>query len=343
MPAIQVIKRRFPGHRFVLLTDEHAGRSNYVSSWDVLGPTGWFDEVIFYTPGKAVWDMSKKGFSLIRKVRKLSPEYIFNLSPVRSCWQTARDRFYFKHLIGHVRYNAPRRRVFFYRDEQSCKGADGCEPEWEILLGLAGGHGSGAGFKLIVPGNESARFQRIARAKGFCFLPEDKKQKLLAVGPGSKMPAKRWPAQNFCELGKLLLKKFPQLHLMVLGGREDEETGNELCRAWGERSCNFAGELSIYGSAAALERCAGFVGNDSGTMHLAAMTGAPCVALFSARDRPGKWAPYGDNHIILRHNTECAGCMLEECAAQHGQCLRLITPPRVFEAVRKILAGSTDA
>lgn len=347
MPAIQTIKKRFPGHRFVLLTDNYAGAGkNRVSSWDVLGPTGWFDEVIFYTPAAkryfALREAAKNGFLLLRRIRELSPEHIFNLSPERRTWQARRDIFYFKHLAGRgAHYHGPQRPGryrLFHREGGPCKSASSCEPEWKTLLGIAGGDESVPGFRLAIPEDERSLFLKLADAKGL-FLASQGEDRLLAVGPGSKMSAKRWPTRSFCELGKLLLKKFQGLHLLVLGGKEDQETGNELCRAWGGRAHNFAGELSVYGSAAALERCEGFIGNDSGTMHLAAMAGVPCVALFSARDRPGKWAPYGDNHVILRHATLCAGCMLEECGTHQGLCLRMITTAQVFEAARKMLTA----
>ena len=41
-----------------------------------------------------------------------------------------------------------------------------------------------------------------------------------------------------------------------------------------------------------------FVGNDSGTTHLAAMLGAPTVALFGPTD-PAVWAPTGPRVRVL--------------------------------------------
>ncbi len=113
--------------------------------------------------------------------------------------------------------------------------------------------------------------------------------------------------------------------------------GEELCADWGKRSYNFAGKLSVYGSAAVLEKCAAYIGNDTGTMHLAAMVGIPCVAIFSARDYPGKWEPYGEGHTILRYDTNCAGCMLEICP-QQNRCLNSITTENVLAPVMKMLS-----
>lgn len=93
----------------------------------------------------------------------------------------------------------------------------------------------------------------------------------------------------------------------------------------------------MYESAAVLKRSRGYLGNDTGTMHLAAMVGVPCVALFSARDYPGQWEPYGHGHAVLRHETDCAGCMLEVCHERGNECLRLISEEEVFEASRYLL------
>ena len=51
--------------------------------------------------------------------------------------------------------------------------------------------------------------------------------------------------------------------------------------------------------AARLERASAFVGNDSGTTHLAAMLGVPVVALFGPGD-PRVWAPPGDHVSVVR-------------------------------------------
>jgi ADP-heptose:LPS heptosyltransferase len=87
----------------------------------------------------------------------------------------------------------------------------------------------------------------------------------------------------------------------------------------------------------ALQRCLAYVGNDAGTMHLAGMVGIPCVGLFSARDYPGQWEPYGEGHVILRHETECAGCMRTVCPYDN-RCLDLISVDEAERAVNSIVS-----
>ena len=85
----------------------------------------------------------------------------------------------------------------------------------------------------------------------------------------------------------------------------------------------------------ALKDCALYVGNDTGTMHLAAAAGTACVALFSARDWPGAWYPYGVPQRVFRTALECEGCYLVACAERGNECLTRI-------GVGEVIDGCTD-
>jgi len=51
--------------------------------------------------------------------------------------------------------------------------------------------------------------------------------------------------------------------------------------------------------AAVLERCALFLGNDSGVTHLAAAVGTPVVAMFGSASPP-IWEPRGEQVRVVR-------------------------------------------
>jgi asparagine synthase (glutamine-hydrolysing) len=328
MPAIAAVREKYQNYRLILLTDRHPGSSGYVSSWDVLGPTGWFDDVMFYTPAGNPKGTLENMISLTGKLRKLAPKYVFDLSPERTTWQSKRDLFFFQHLVGIPEYCG---HGAYRKEGRNVVGTlPHLQPEWMRLLGIVKGE-AGNTFSLPIPDNERKIAQDVFESEG--ISPE---KKLLAIGPGSKMPAKRWPKERYAELGKRLMKHFPDSVLLILGGKEDKKLGDELCSEWGKHSYNLAGKLSIYGSAAVLGKCAAYVGNDTGTMHLAAMVGKPCVAIFSSRDYPGKWEPYGANHAILRHETKCAGCMLEVCT-ENNKCLAMISISDVYSGIESVL------
>jgi ADP-heptose:LPS heptosyltransferase len=199
---------------------------------------------------------------------------------------------------------------------------------------ITGFSDKGYAFKMEVPDEERTRTRELLRS-----LHIKDSTLLVAFGPGSKRPTTKWPLERFAELGRLLIQSFPTLEILILGGKEDAETGDTLCAEWGSRCHNLAGRLSVYGSAVAMESCLTFVGNDTGTMHLAAMVGLPCVTIFSARNYPGQWEPYGSNHIVLRHETSCSGCRLDVCLEHNYDCLLHITVDDVLQAVHNILSG----
>jgi ADP-heptose:LPS heptosyltransferase len=149
------------------------------------------------------------------------------------------------------------------------------------------------------------------------------------------MPAKRWPAERFESVARTLVDRH-DLWPVVFGGREDMEAGANLLKACG-RGYNAAGQLGVRAAAVALGRCRFYVGNDTGTMHLAAAGGAPCVAVFSSRDWPGAWDPYGVDREILRTQIDCQGCYLEECVTRKNECLTRISTTEVLQACESLI------
>ena len=334
LPAIELIRQRFPKHRFVLLTDRHPAGSGYVSAWDLCKATGWFDTAMFYDP-KANGPAALVAWAgLLRQLRALDVDQFFNLAPGRTASQAARDRWILNRLVRPRVYHAPA--ILRSPTPDPAKPLPRVEPEWRHTLRSVGAQGAeGQAFRLPIPGPERETALRLAGADGV-----EVGAKVIAFGPGSKMPAKRWPAERFAELGMRIRKDFPDLQFVVLGGSEDAGLGQALCAGWGGKSHNLAGKLSPFGSAALLECCIAYVGNDTGTMHLAAMSGVPCVAIFSARDSPGRWDPYGERHIVLRRDVACAGCLLEVCERYDNKCLKQIGVEDVYGAMKKQLADS---
>lgn len=333
LPAIACIRSRHPDHRLVLVTDRHHVGKGYVSSWDVLGPTGWFDEVVFYTPRRGLRGAVRLGWEMVRRLRRMRPTHAFDLAPQRARRAVLPGRRFFSHAVGVGEYHVGT--AFVAPPRQADGTLPRIEPEWQRLLRIAGG-GPQIGWHPDVPEAYRREAADLLAREG---VPA--RGLKIAVGPGSKMPAKQWPLERFAELGHRLLAADSTLQLLVLGGPRDAAIGDVLTQAWGSRAFNLAGRLSVWGSAGVLERCALYVGNDTGTMHLAAVVGVPCVALFSARDYPGKWEPFGNGHSVLRHETACAGCMQEVCDIGN-QCLAHISVDAVLARIRRSTTTSPN-
>lgn len=330
LPAFQSIRAQYQSDQIILLTDRHPSRGHYVSAWDVLGPTGLLDGVMYYPVFGGKWKNLWTYVVLAWRLRRLSPKEVINLAPRVREQELWRDALFFRVLVSSNRYRALPASGLPLRNPE---GLSSSRQEWQrVLEAVAGGEGSYA-YDLQLP-KWATNEARIA-----LWNVGDAATTWVAIAPGSKMPAKRWSLERFEALGHRILSENPSVMLAVIGGNDDLEIGDLLCSAWGARSANLAGKLSIFGSAAVLKRCSVYVGNDSGAMHLAALVGTPCVAIFSARDVRGKWEPYGSSHRVLRQETDCAGCMLEICD-RGNECLDRISVECVLGAYRELASVS---
>lgn len=114
---------------------------------------------------------------------------------------------------------------------------------------------------------------------------------ILAVAPVAAIPSKTWPAERWAELVRRALDepRFADWRVMAVGGPGDRAAAAPVLEAAGAAGVDAVGKLDILASAAALQRASLFVGNDSGTMHLAAAAGTPTLGLFGQTD----WRRYG--------------------------------------------------
>jgi heptosyltransferase III len=116
----------------------------------------------------------------------------------------------------------------------------------------------------------------------------------LGIGPTANWGPKVWPAERFIELYRALTAPGAPLagaRTVVLGGPGAQERvmAAPVLAALGERAVDLVGSLELPEVAAVLARCAMFVGNDSGLMHMAAATGTPTLGLFG----PSEVTEYG--------------------------------------------------
>jgi heptosyltransferase III len=161
------------------------------------------------------------------------------------------------------------------------------------------------------------------------------RQPVIAVGIWSNMSAKRWPLQRYEYVVHKLICEYNAFPV-VLGSSDEAKVGLEFIKRCG-RGAVIAGSLSILECIEFLRRCSIYIGNDTGVMHMAACAKIPCVAIFSSRDAPGRWYPYGTIYKVFRRSLPCEGCMLRECISQNMRCMLSVEPDEVANACRNFL------
>ena len=113
---------------------------------------------------------------------------------------------------------------------------------------------------------------------------------LLVPGAAPHRPAKRWPAQRYAALARLLAAR--GLTPVILGAAAERTLGAEIA-ALCPGARDLTGRTDLFALAGLAARARLAVGNDTGPMHLIAATGCPSLVLFSAESDPARTAPAG--------------------------------------------------
>jgi ADP-heptose:LPS heptosyltransferase len=126
---------------------------------------------------------------------------------------------------------------------------------------------------------------------------------VLGIGPAANWRGKEWRANRFAELVRRLTAAsgmLPGARVAVLAAGHERRQAEPLLSVLPDnRRIDLVGKLDLLSSAAALRRCALFIGNDTGLMHIAAAVGTPTLGLFGPSP-PEQYAPWGPLAAYVR-------------------------------------------
>ena len=160
----------------------------------------------------------------------------------------------------------------------------------------------------------------------------------LAVLPGAARGAsKRWPPEFFAEAARRALDAGLAANVAVCGTPGEAAECEAVASALGAARCvNLCGRTGLGELASLLSRCRAALSNDSGGMHIAALAGTPVVAVFGLTD-PAKTGPLGTAVAVAAEGVRHARAIPRE-SAEAERALRSVTPSRVFEALKGLVA-----
>jgi heptosyltransferase-2 len=161
-----------------------------------------------------------------------------------------------------------------------------------------------------------------------------RKERLVALAPGSVWATKRWPA--YPELASQL-----KVRGVVIGSAEDAPLAAAIVEASGGRAIDATGKLSLLASAELIGRCGALVTNDSAPLHLASAMNTPTVAIFGPTVPEFGFGPLADLARVIGHvSLACRPCDRhgpQQCPLRHWRCMREITAESVATTVHELL------
>jgi lipopolysaccharide heptosyltransferase II len=231
----------------------------------------------------------------------------------------------------------------------------GSRHEAEHYLAVAEAFGATTPDKhLHIPLSDEER-QQAQRIVYGCDEPITQQGPIIAMHPGCSVlsTARRWAPERFAQLADTLYHDFGG-QLLLLGGSDEAPLREEIMRLMRSDMPrrSLSGEESIKLTAAIIEQCDLFVGNDSGLMHLATAVDTPIVAIFGLTNHKA-WGPYTGNMpgraTVVHLDLPCMPCYFrgrtigtpEGCATR--DCLTQLQVKPVAAAARKMLMSWLEA
>jgi ADP-heptose:LPS heptosyltransferase len=152
------------------------------------------------------------------------------------------------------------------------------------------------------------------------ILPEDFQNRYVAYIIGGSEATKKLPLQKMVELCRKI-----NCPIVLIGGKEDVENGDNLVKIIELPIVNLAGKLSISESASVVKQAAKVFGHDTGLTQIAAAFHDTIYSIWGTTTPLFGIKPYTKNSILLENkNLACRPCSkagLPLCPLGHFKCM----------------------
>ena len=167
---------------------------------------------------------------------------------------------------------------------------------------------------------------------------KNSKNKLMGINPGASYgSAKRWYPEKFADVAKGLSLDFD---IIIFGGPGEIEIANNiesyLIQKGVKNYRNLAGLVDINKLVFQISKLDLFITGDSEPMHIASAMQVPTVSIFGPTKftETSQWM--NKKSTIVKKNLGCQPCMKRVCPLKHHDCMKLIKPSEVLDAVNSL-------
>ncbi len=165
---------------------------------------------------------------------------------------------------------------------------------------------------------------------------------LIALQLATRHARRTWPLEHFTRLADFFVSRMGA-RVLLLGTKAERGLGERLRAALSpasrERVVNLQGQTGLAELAGQIKQTNFLVSGDTGTLHLAAALGVPCLALFLGPALCFETGPYGCGHYVLQAEPPCHPCLeaASPCPQEGQVCLEMLPPLAVGQMVVGLL------
>ncbi len=153
---------------------------------------------------------------------------------------------------------------------------------------------------------------------------------LVGIQPGGHYPTQCWLKDRFAAVADKITEKY-KARVVLIGSVKEAGLINQLKNNMINEPIFFLNQ-PLKNLIALIQRCQLLIGNNSGPIHIATAVGTPTVSTMGPTI-PGRWLPYGENHIIICKDLPCMPCNNGYCKLKTHDCMKLIRVEDVLNAV----------
>lgn len=340
VPLLRAVRKRYPSAHIVYLTfARHAELVRHLLQ---------VDEVLCIDE-RSPWALTYSLYLVAKRLRQLAPSLYLDLQCYTACYfsilvaslsgasqimgffqksNRAKRRF----LTRAIYFNAFQPLQEAFRQIAVTIGCELCaaQPVGECSL-------------RIFPKDQEEVARQLSRW-------EKQPHRLLVVNANASAACfeRRWPRDCFAETVSGLLRRIPDLRVVLIGAPDELRYVENLCHMIGakdQRVLNLAGVLSLGGMLALIKQADCLLSNDSGPMHAGFALGTPTVALFGPAN-PQNHVSQADplKTIVFYEPVFCSPCIHfispAPCRGENT-CMKLIPVASVRDACLTLLSGTT--
>jgi heptosyltransferase III len=165
----------------------------------------------------------------------------------------------------------------------------------------------------------------------------DETDKLIIMHPGSGGSSRDWNRERFIELAKKITK-LPNIKI-ILTGSVNETTLIQYIKNNVDAAVDMCGQFSLLEYAGLSKLAKLFIGNSTGTLHIAAAVGTPVISFFPHIKpmTPERWGPYTDKKKVFIPQNQPPDCKKCVNNKTNCECVDSISADTVFESVKEFL------
>lgn len=188
---------------------------------------------------------------------------------------------------------------------------------------------------------------------------------IYSFNMGGNVWANHYPPEKYARFLEMILREEPTATFVISGGGQVDLQSAELFknfapRIYANNIIDLTNKISYRQTAAVISFCDMHIGNDTGTMHLAAATECSVLELTSFpadlpmrnTDCPARWYPYGVPSVVVQPAHALPECknhrpqLYHGCTANFPHCITQIEPETLFKGFKllkkRAAAGITE-